>query len=90
MSSEQTIHPASITPLVSLELRVRWLEALVMGVKPTPDTGKAKAKVEELSQISLVRRTEDVQKKLDEALEENDGLRRFVNSCGYQTHDLDI
>jgi hypothetical protein len=72
--------PSSIPPLVSLELRVRWLEALVSGVNP-PEKSKKETTPEAKLFVNLVRKTEDVQHQLDEAIEVNDGFRRFMNSC---------
>jgi hypothetical protein len=72
--------PSSIPPLVSLELRVRWLEALVSGVN-TPEKSRKEVSSESKPFVSLVRKTEDVQHQVDEAIEINDGFRRFMSSC---------
>jgi len=90
--------PGKVDPLLALELRLRWLEALILGVKQ--DLGKdrkGKAK-EEYATVSiansaavanlkhgetLVRIAETVQQKLDKAVEGNEGLKRFMDSCAY-------
>lgn len=77
VASPQT---SSIPPLVSLELRVRWLEALVSGLNPQEKSRK-EASSEAKPFVSLVRRTDEVQRQVDEAIEINDGFHRFMNSC---------
>ena len=73
--------PASlIPPLVSLELRVRWLEALVSGLD-TRKNARPQEEVNRKGAKGLVRMTQDVQRELDEILEANDALRRFTNTC---------
>ena len=71
---------AFVPPLVSLELRVRWLEALVSGLDNRRG-GKVQAEVNQKEAKGLVRMTQDVQTELDEILEANDSLRRFMNTC---------
>ena len=73
--------PTTIDPALALGLRIRWLEALMIGVKPEghekEDPHQAK------SGESLARMAEDVQKKLDAIVERNEGLKRFMNHCGW-------
>jgi hypothetical protein len=87
-SSEiEPVSPMPISPAVSLELRVKWLEALLLGVRQeTKDTGNRApegkgAKEETQKRLSLFRRVEDVQKKLDAAVASNEGLKRFMDHC---------
>ncbi|SRR5258708_31011203 len=69
-----------VPPLVSLELRVRWLEALVSGLD-TRKNAKVQEEANRKGAKGLVRMTQDVQRELDEILEANDALRRFTNTC---------
>ena len=89
-----TVSPAKIDPLLSLELRLRWLEALILGVKQ--DLGrerKGKAKEDYSTAAAAIanlkpgetlsRLTETVQQKLDKAVQSNEGLTKFMNQCMY-------
>lgn len=61
--------PVIDSPL-SLELRLRWLEALILGVKQTNvDSGKH----------NIIRSAEDIRKRLDTVVQSNDGLRKFMD-----------
>lgn len=65
-----------IDPALSLELRVRWLEVLLLGVKQEQSASAAKA-----SKTTLVRGAEELHGKLDEVTQANDGLRKFMDRC---------
>ncbi|KAJ7180671.1 hypothetical protein C8R46DRAFT_589671 [Mycena filopes] len=70
--------PSVIAPALSLELRLRWLEAILLGVKPDRK-GKDK---ESLSHgETLIRAAGDLQKRLDGIVNSNDGLKRFMDNC---------
>ena len=84
--------PAKIDPSLALELRLRWLEALVLGVKQ--DVGidrKGKAKEDYSTATAAIanlkhgetlsRLAEIVQQKLDKAVQGNEGLTKFMNQC---------
>jgi hypothetical protein len=82
--------PGKVDPALALELRLKWLEALILGMKQ--DLGKdrkGKAR-EEYTGIAtahlkpgetLTRLAETVQSKLDKAVEDNEGLKRFMDNC---------
>lgn len=79
--------PASrkaIDPQLALELRVRWLEAIVTGLSAT---GSAKGKETAGSMAAkrgtdnLVRLAENVQAQLDAAVEGNEGIKKFMSHC---------
>lgn len=82
-----------ISPEVALQLRIRWLEALLLGVNDEKRQEKTKKSVVEQTkdvddeddqepvQDTLLRRAEEVQRKLDLVLSENDGLKRFIENC---------
>jgi hypothetical protein len=65
--------PPTITPELSLELRLRWLEALLYGVKP-------KDKPLEKGE-TLLRNAQHIQKRLDDLVQNNDSLRKFMDQC---------
>ena len=68
-------HPTKIDPLIALELRLRWLEALILGVKQ--DLGRAGlAHGETVSKLA-----ETVQRKLNKAVQGNEGLTKFMDQC---------
>lgn len=80
----------AIDPMLALELRLRWLEALVLGL-PENNTSRA-ASHRKLGSVplrmkllkhgeTLVRLAEDVQSRLDAIVEANEGLKRFMAQC---------
>ena len=90
--------PGKVDPVLALELRLRWLEALILGIKQDLSRerkGKGKDVAEYASfgnaQMiasanlkrgeTLMRLAQSVQHKLDEALEGNEGLKRFMDNC---------
>ncbi|TDL18889.1 hypothetical protein BD410DRAFT_774448 [Rickenella mellea] len=70
--------PPPIDPELSLELRIRWLEALLLGVKQDGKEKKGKVKDGGGDGDTLVRRTEIIQRKVQSIVEANDGLRKFM------------
>jgi len=79
---EPSIAPPVIDPALSLELRLRWLEALLLGVRQDARDRKGKDKVPELKHgETLIRLAEDVQRRLDNVIQSNDGLQRFMSKC---------
>ena len=73
----------STPPVLSLELRLRWLEAIILGVRQdVKDRSKGREKLGELKQgDTLIRLADDVQSRLDIAIQGNDGLKRFMDHC---------
>ena len=80
----------TIDPMLALELRLRWLEALVLGL-PENNPSRA-ASHRKLGSVplrkkllkhgeTLVRLAEDVQSRLDAIVEANEGLKRFMAQC---------
>lgn len=69
-----------IDPVLSLELRLRWLEAILLGVRQDAKDRKGKEKLAEHGE-TLIRLAENVQRRLDSAVESNDGLKRFMDNC---------
>ncbi len=89
--------PGKIDPVLALELRLRWLEALILGVKQDlAKDKKGKGKEAEYASFgaaksiasanlkrgeTLERLAQTVQQKLDKALESSEGLKRFMDNC---------
>ena len=67
--------PTKIDPFVALELRLRWLEALILGVKQ--DLGRPNLKDGE----TVSRLAETVQRKLNKAIQNNEVLTKFMDQC---------
>lgn len=85
--------PAKIDPLLALELRLRWLEALILGVKQDMGrerNGKAREDYSTAAAIAnlkhgetLSKLAETVQQKLNKAVQGNEGLTKFMNQCTF-------
>ena len=81
--------PTKIDPLLALELRLRWLEALILGIKQ--DLGRDRKAKEEYSTAAAIanlkngetlsRLAEMVQQKLNKAVQGNEGLTKFMDQC---------
>lgn len=86
---EPSIAPPVIDPALSLELRLRWLEALLLGVRQDARDRKGKDKAPELKHgETLIRLAEDVQRRLDNVIQSNDGLQRFMSKYDLHAHLL--
>lgn len=86
---EPSTAPPVIDPALSLELRLRWLEALLLGVRQDARDRKGKDKVPELKHgETLIRLAEDVQRRLDNVIQSNDGLQRFMSKYDLHAHLL--
>lgn len=82
LEPEPSSAPPIIDPALSLELRLRWLEALLLGVRQDAKDRKGNDKVPELKPgETLVRLAEDVQRRLDGVIQSNEGLQRFMSKC---------
>ncbi|KAJ7623189.1 hypothetical protein FB45DRAFT_752387 [Roridomyces roridus] len=77
--------PAVIDSALSLELRLRWLEAILLGVKQDATNRKVPAQGET---HSLLRAAEDLQTRLNRIVNGNDGLRRFMDQYDRHAHLL--
>ncbi|KAK0202611.1 hypothetical protein DFS33DRAFT_1262590 [Desarmillaria ectypa] len=74
-----------IDSALSLELRLRWLEAIVFGVKHDRK-GKERERVH--SDQTLIRAAETLQRTLHTIVENNDGLKRFMSRYDQHAHLL--
>lgn len=83
-------HPPKISPEVALQLRVQWLEAILLGVNDDKKRSKrAQNKADnddDDEQVSLTRQAEELQRRLDGIVAESDGLRRFIETCKNRIH----
>ncbi|KAI0759202.1 hypothetical protein BD413DRAFT_289026 [Trametes elegans] len=89
----QPYHPAppSISPALSLELRLRWLETLLFGAKhgAVEQAAKPGANIDKLKEgESLTRRAEELQRRLDSVVQNSDGLKRFMDRYEQYAHLL--
>ena len=71
--------PTKIDPLIALELRLRWLEALILGVKQ--DSGRPSLKHGE----TVSRLAEMVQRNLNKAVQGNEGMTKFMDQCMFSS-----
>jgi hypothetical protein len=71
-------NPVSVSPELMLELRLRWLEALVLGIGKD---GNVVVPREQDITGTLVRKASEAQRALDDAVKANDGLRKFMGVC---------
>ncbi|KAL5511990.1 hypothetical protein ACEPAH_5209 [Sanghuangporus vaninii] len=86
--------PPPIDPQSSLELRIRWLEVLLLGIKQdaSPKSQKERLKTKEEGKQgekeTLVFQAEQTQKRFDGVVESNDGLRKFMDRYDQHTQIL--
>lgn len=81
--------PPSISPMLSLELRLRWLETLLLGAKHDELAAKPGARADKLKDgETIARRVEDLQRRLDGIALSNDALKRFMDRCEFPTFSL--
>ncbi|KAJ3481900.1 hypothetical protein NLI96_g7351 [Meripilus lineatus] len=79
--------PPSVSPEVSLDLRIRWLETILFGAKQdTKDKQKALGNLR--THDSLVRGVEDIRRRLDTVVQSSEGLRRFMSHYEQHSHLL--
>ncbi|KAI0369841.1 hypothetical protein BV20DRAFT_339721 [Pilatotrama ljubarskyi] len=83
--------PPSISPMLSLELRLRWLETLLFGAKHDAQEpgGKGSTKADKLKDgDTLARRAEELQRRLNSIVQSSDGLKRFLDRYDQYAHLL--
>jgi hypothetical protein len=68
-------------PNQSLELRVRWLEALIYGAKHESLAGLHERKAELKRGETLLRAAEHTHRRMNDVASTHDALRKFVNQC---------
>lgn len=81
-SSSKAPVPPSIDPELSLELRLRWLEVLLLGSKQEIPIAELKERAGlKHDGTTLVVKTEEIKKRLNGIVDNNDGLRKFMDRC---------
>ncbi|KAJ7446677.1 hypothetical protein FB451DRAFT_1412098 [Mycena latifolia] len=80
--------PSVIEPALSLELRLRWLEAILLGVKQDTRDRKGKERENLSHGETLIRAAEDLQKRMNTIVNGNDGLKRFMDHYDQHAHLL--
>ncbi|KAG9096184.1 hypothetical protein FS749_008975 [Ceratobasidium sp. UAMH 11750] len=78
-------NPVSVPPELMLELRLRWLEALVLGIGKD---GNVVLPREQDATGTLVRKANDAQRVLDDTVKMNDGLKKFMAVYNQNAHLL--
>ncbi|KAJ1310546.1 hypothetical protein OPQ81_007276 [Rhizoctonia solani] len=81
-----TPNPVSVSPELMLELRLRWLEALVLGIDK--DGNAAMPREQDIAGGTLVRKVNQAQRALDDVVKTNDGLRKFMGVYNQNAHLL--
>lgn len=81
-SQEKFIPPPHLAPTQSLELRVRWLEAILYGAKHDELLAGLRDRQPELRRgETLIRAAEHAQRRMNEIASAYDVLRRFFGHC---------
>ena len=73
--------PKALDPAQALELRLRWLEALLFGVRAGRDGKEKLVEKAGAGGETLVRSAGELQRRMDEIIQAHDSLRRFVDHC---------
>ncbi|KAG9102855.1 hypothetical protein FRC06_000969 [Ceratobasidium sp. 370] len=85
LDSLLTSNPVSVPPELMLELRLRWLEALVLGIGKD---GNVVPPRDQDATGTLVRKANDAQRVLDDTVKMNDGLKKFMAVYHQNAHLL--
>jgi hypothetical protein len=81
-SQEKFTPPPPLAPAQSLELRVRWLEAILYGAKHDELLAGLRDRKPELRRgETLIRAAEHAQRRMNEIASAYDVLRRFLGHC---------
>ena len=73
--------PNHLGPTQSLELRVRWLEALIYGAKHESLAGLHQRKPELKRGETLLRAAEHAHRRMNDVASTHDALRKFISQC---------
>ncbi|KAG8853363.1 hypothetical protein FRB96_008153 [Tulasnella sp. 330] len=81
--------PAVVDPILSLQLRIRWLEALVLGSKQLANNqAQRQQQTAQSSNSTLWRRAEDIQSILSHATDSNEECQKFITDYNKYVHLL--
>lgn len=75
-SDVDTTAAMKVTPAMSLELRLRWLEALLVGVNVKTSYSDS---VKKGKKMTLFKRAEELQKQMEGIANANEGLKKFMD-----------
>ncbi|GJE90320.1 hypothetical protein PsYK624_064490 [Phanerochaete sordida] len=78
----------SITPEVSLDLRLRWLETLLFGARQDAQERRTSQVPPGKSNATLARGAEEVQRRLETIVQNSEGLKRFLEHYEQHAHLL--
>ena len=73
--------PNHLGPTQSLELRVRWLEALIYGAKHESLAGLHQRKPGLKRGETLLRAAEHAHRRMNDVASTHDALRKFISQC---------
>lgn len=82
-SARTPSQPLKLTPLTSLELRIRQLEFLVSGVVSSDVQRDGRRDLSAAGSTNIVRRVLEVQNELERAVEGKSSLERFLDTCKF-------
>ena len=71
----------SITPEMSIALRLRWLETLLFGSRPSAQENRNSSAADVRNNANLRRGVEDLQRRLEAVVQNSEGLKRFIDHC---------
>ena len=71
--------PQELGPTQSLELRVRWLEALIYGPKHDPSLAGHRPELKRGE--TLLRAAEHAHRRMNDVSGSHDALRKFITQC---------
>ena len=73
------LKPQELGPTQSLELRVRWLEALIYGPKHDPSLAGHRPELKRGE--TLLRAAEHAHRRMNDVSGSHDALRKFITQC---------
>lgn len=80
----------SVSPEMSLDLRLRWLETLLFGTRQDAQERRRSSQVQQSkSSTTLTRGAEDLQRKLEAIVQNSEGLKRFLDHCTFVHLDME-
>lgn len=79
---------SSITPEVSLDLRLRWLETLMFGAKQDGQAQRGSQAQTSNSTPTLARGADDLKRRLEAIVQNSEGLKRFLEHYEQHAHLL--
>lgn len=82
LAQEKPTPQPEVTPAQSLELRIRWLEAILCGARRDDELAGLRERKPELRRgETLIRAAEHVQRRMNDIANTYDVIRRFIGHC---------